>query len=67
MSRAAGHKPIADSTSTDFVPRPESFSSLCFRRLADKQFCLEQLVEQALYYGSPIVMLLTFIPGNGIP
>ncbi|EFD4884935.1 aldolase [Escherichia coli] len=71
MFAAAGQpKPIADSVLTDFkVAAIRILSPYASAVLADKQFCLEQIVEQGAVANSCglIVAADLFIPGNGIP
>ena len=71
MFAAAGQpKPIADSVLTDFkVAATRILSPYASAVLADKQFCLEQIVEQGAVANSCglIVAADLFIPGNGIP
>ena len=71
MFAVAGQpKPIADSVLTDFkVAATRILSPYASAVLADKQFCLEQIVEQGAVANSCglIVAADLFIPGNGIP
>ena len=71
MFAAAGQpKPIADSVLTDFkVAATRILSHYASAVLADKQFFLEQIVEQGAVANSCglIVAADLFIPGNGIP
>ena len=71
MFAAAGQpKPIADSVLTDFkVAATRILSPYASAVLADKQFCLEQIVEQGAVANSCglIVAADLFIPGNCIP
>ena len=71
MFAAAGQpKPIADSVLTDFkVAATRILSPYASAVLPDKQFCLEQIVEQGAVANSCglIVAADLFIPGNGIP
>lgn len=71
MFAAAGQpKPVADSVLTDFkVAATRILSPYASAVLADKQFCLDQIVEQNAVAESCglIVAADHFIPGNGIP
>ncbi|MBZ9580703.1 aldolase [Klebsiella quasivariicola] len=71
MFAAAGHPgPIADSVLTDFkVAATRLLSPYASAVLADKQFCLDQIVSQGAVAESCglIVAADHFVPGNGIP
>lgn len=71
MFAASGHpKPIADSVLTDFkVAATRILSPYASAVLADKQFCLDQIVSQGAVAESCglIVAADHFVPGNGIP
>lgn len=71
MFAASGHPgPIADSVLTDFkVAATRLLSPYASAVLADKQFCLDQIVSQGAVAESCglIVAADHFVPGNGIP
>ncbi|WP_434637765.1 aldolase [Klebsiella sp. I138] len=71
MFAASGHaKPVADSVLTDFkVSATRILSPYASAVLADKQFCLDQIVSQGAVADSCglIVAADRFVPGNGIP
>lgn len=71
MFAAAGQpKPIADSVLTDFkVAATQILTPYASAVLADKQFCLDQIVEQkAVAQGCGLIVAADrFLPGNGIP
>lgn len=71
MFAAAGQpKPIADSVLTDFkVAATRILSPYASAVLADKQFCLDQIIEQGAVAQmcGLIVAADHFLPGNGIP
>ena len=71
MFAAAGHKqPVADSVLTDFkVAATRILTPYASAVLADRQFCLDQIVEQGAVAPSCglIVAADHFVPGNGIP
>lgn len=71
MFAAAGHPtPVADSVLTDFkVAATRLLSPWASAVLADKQFCLDQIVAQGAVADACglIVAADRFIPGNGIP
>ncbi|MFP2504719.1 MULTISPECIES: aldolase [Buttiauxella] len=71
MFIAAGQqKPVADSVLTDFkVAATRILSPYASAVLADKQYCLDQIVEQRAVADSCglIVAADHFVPGNGIP
>lgn len=71
MFIAAGQqKPVADSVLTDFkVAATRILSPYASAVLADKQYCLDQIVEQRAVADSCglIVAADYFVPGNGIP
>lgn len=71
MFAASGHpKPVADSVLTDFkVAATRILSPYASAVLADKQFCLDQIVSQGAVADSCglIVAADHFVPGNGIP
>lgn len=71
MFIAAGQpKPVADSVLTDFkVAATRILSPYASAVLADKQFCLNQVVEQQAIADTCglIVAADHFVPGNGIP
>ncbi|MFB0712703.1 aldolase [Buttiauxella noackiae] len=71
MFIAAGQqKPVADNVLTDFkVAATRILSPYASAVLADKQYCLDQIVEQHAVADSCglIVAADHFIPGNGIP
>ena len=71
MFAAAGHpNPVADSVLTDFkVSATDILTPYASAVLADKQFCLDQIVSQGAIADTCglIVAADHFIPGNGIP
>ncbi|MEF3098118.1 aldolase [Raoultella terrigena] len=71
MFAAAGlPKPVADSVLTDFkVAATQILTPYASAVLADKQFCLDQIVERQAVAESCglIVAADRFLPGNGIP
>jgi len=71
MFAAAGQsQPIADSVLTDFkVAATRILSPFASAVLADKQYCLDQIVEQGAVADTCglIVAADHFLPGNGIP
>lgn len=70
MFAAAGQpKPIADSVLTDFkVAATRILSPYASAVLADKQFCLEQIVEQGAVANScGLIVAADLLSRNGIP
>ena len=65
MFAAAGQpKPIADSVLTDFkVAATRILSPYASAVLADKQFCLEQIVEQGAVANSCGLIVAAVVPG----
>ena len=71
MFAAAGHaKPVADQVLTDFkVAATRILSPYASALLADKQFCLDQIIAQGAMAKSCSLIVAAdhFVPGNGIP